>query len=41
MDLFTLVFVGVESGRTVCPAESQENDGMKKSNEEQEAVISD
>ena len=41
MDLFTTVLVGLESGGTVCPAKGQEYDGMKKSNEKQEALISE
>ena len=41
MELFTTVFVGSESSGTVCPAKGEEDDGMKKSNEKQEAVISD
>ena len=35
MNLFTLVFVRVESGRRVCLAESEEDDGMKRGNDEQ------
>ena len=35
VELFALVFVGAEPGWTVCPAKSQENDGMKKGNDKQ------